>query len=536
MPGHLLLPAILLALPAAESGPPPREVRTIPLPPGVVAELGVEPPAGHSLPTPSLLRWSADGKRLLVVYPGTRTWRSLEEQGYTSGSQRSRPRHPTPSVLAVWDVARGEVVGRRECPGRVIDATLDRAGTTVRAAGDDYTFRTWSLGPPATETETTLDPKPTFSPDRVIELLPDGRLVTWLPPGTSLVADVYDATGKRVMSRTVAGRQPPLRARMVGEPPVIPLRPEPGVVIFPDGRRTDVVSGRRLPALELREPNTLTGRRRRVVADAALIAFPIEFTGIHVWESSTGRLVGQMSDSYPERTAAVLSPDGRWLAGANQDVVEFRSARLGVEPVRLPIQRAVALAFSPDGARLAVAQAGDGVRVWRVPAPTSNRDPERTPDDLWATLARSDAPAAWEALWHLLDHPPEATALLASRLKPAGGRDTAEQIARLDDDRYPVREAASKTLAGRAEAVEDDLRLALRKPKSEEQRIRLEALLGKLDPATPPEGEHLRALRAVWLLERLGTPEAKKLLERLAGGAAGSRVTREAKAALERVR
>lgn len=525
-----------LACPAAaEPGPMPREVRTKPLPPGVVAELGVAPPPGHALPAPSLLRWSADGTRLLAVYPGTRTWRSLEDQGFKVGSQRSRPRDPAPSVLAVWDVARREVVWRRECPGRVIDATLDRTGTTVRAAGDDYRFRTWSLGPPATETEAALDPKPKYSPYRVIELLPDGRLETWLPPGTSLVADVYDVTGQRVATRTVAGLPPPLRDRMVGQPPVVPLRPEPGVVIFPDGRRTDVVSGRRLPALELRERSTLTGRPW-LAADSALIACPLWGSGIHLWESLTGRPVGRVTDGYPEWTTAALSPDGRWLAGASQDAVELRSVRLGVEPVRLPIRGAKALAFSPDGSGLAVSQVGHGVHVWRVPAVTPNRGPERTPDDLWATLARPDAGAAWEALWHLLDHPAEATALLAARLKPAGEPDMAELVARLDDDRYVVREAASRELAGHAGAVEDDLRSAMRNPKSEEQRKRLEDLLAKRDPAAPPEGALLRALRAVWLLEQIGTADAKKLLERLAGGATGSRVTLEAKAALGRLK
>ena len=49
-----------------------------------------------------------------------------------------------------------------------------------------------------------------------------------------------------------------------------------------------------------------------------------------------------------------------------------------------------------------------------------------------------------------------------------------------------------------------------------------------------PEGEPLRAVRAVEVLERIGTPAARQLLETLSKGPA-SRTAREAKAALARI-
>jgi hypothetical protein len=45
----------------------------------------------------------------------------------------------------------------------------------------------------------------------------------------------------------------------------------------------------------------------------------------------------------------------------------------------------------------------------------------------------------------------------------------------------------------------------------------------------------LRQLRAIEVLERAGTAQAKKILSKLAGGAPDARLTREAKAALERL-
>jgi hypothetical protein len=46
----------------------------------------------------------------------------------------------------------------------------------------------------------------------------------------------------------------------------------------------------------------------------------------------------------------------------------------------------------------------------------------------------------------------------------------------------------------------------------------------------------VRALRAVEMLGRLGTPEARALLRELAGGGGESPLTRDARAALERLR
>jgi hypothetical protein len=51
-----------------------------------------------------------------------------------------------------------------------------------------------------------------------------------------------------------------------------------------------------------------------------------------------------------------------------------------------------------------------------------------------------------------------------------------------------------------------------------------------------PSPNRLRGLRALQVLEDVGTPEARKVLESLADGAAGAPLTRDAKAALERLR
>jgi hypothetical protein len=55
-------------------------------------------------------------------------------------------------------------------------------------------------------------------------------------------------------------------------------------------------------------------------------------------------------------------------------------------------------------------------------------------------------------------------------------------------------------------------------------------LLDKLEGAN-----RLRMLRAVEVLEHLDTPESRRLLQSLAGGASDARLTQEAKSALDRL-
>ena len=63
---------------------------------------------------------------------------------------------------------------------------------------------------------------------------------------------------------------------------------------------------------------------------------------------------------------------------------------------------------------------------------------------------------------------------------------------------------------------------------------RIEELLKKIEDGAV-SGERLREVRALEVLEGLGTPEARKLLEELAKGAADAALTQEAKASLERL-
>jgi len=90
-----------------------------------------------------------------------------------------------------------------------------------------------------------------------------------------------------------------------------------------------------------------------------------------------------------------------------------------------------------------------------------------------------------------------------------------------------------KELEALGPLAEASLRKALAGQPSLETRRHLETLLDRFDPARSAEG--LRMLRALEVLERVGTTEARRVLEAWAGGAAEATLTREAKAALDRL-
>jgi hypothetical protein len=79
-------------------------------------------------------------------------------------------------------------------------------------------------------------------------------------------------------------------------------------------------------------------------------------------------------------------------------------------------------------------------------------------------------------------------------------------------------------------AAEPLLRETAERSKSAEVRARAQRLLATL------EAERRCSSRAVEMLEMIGTPEARRLLSELARGASGAGLTRDAAAALERLR
>ena len=108
-------------------------------------------------------------------------------------------------------------------------------------------------------------------------------------------------------------------------------------------------------------------------------------------------------------------------------------------------------------------------------------------------------------------------------------------ITDLNSTKYAAREAATRELARLGVEAEPALRRALRDNLSVEAKRRVEALLEGPAPRSVPAGELLRRLRAIHVLEQIGSPEAARILQELAGGAPSARETLDARTADERL-
>jgi hypothetical protein len=160
-------------------------------------------------------------------------------------------------------------------------------------------------------------------------------------------------------------------------------------------------------------------------------------------------------------------------------------------------------------------------------------------ESLWKDLADADANRAYAAMWAFVRTPEKSIAFFERHLKPAVPPErkmVAQLIEELGHEKFAVRAKANGALEKLGDLVTGPLHEALRREQLVlEARQRVEKLIkGLRGPITSPE--RLRAIRAVEAIEYIGTPEARKLLQQIAQGAAGARLTVEAQEAVERLR
>ncbi|MDB5312168.1 MAG: hypothetical protein JWO38_6370 [Gemmataceae bacterium] len=343
------------------------------------------------------------------------------------------------------------------------------------------------------------------------------------PDGTGVVA--IDGSSRAVQLLTVDTGTPRVEFRFAPPWPVLTqgdLRHifSKRIAVSPDGR---------FVAVTVTLPDPKTGR--------------FDTADIFVGDAASGRQLAHLPRKGDVEFA--FSPDSRLLVTAEGDGVRLWETATWKVAGTIPppagtsaeVRRpwTTALAISPHGQLIATGHPDGAILLWDATLGHARR-PAGVDEAgrLWADLA-ADATAAYSAAWRLAGSPEAAVRLIRERLKPiepVPADEIRRLIAKLGADEFEARETAERQLRIYGERATAALREGLKTELTSEQRRRMELLL--VPPAAGPlaGGETLRGVRAVGMLERIGTPEARRVLDVIAGGAAGARLTREAKAAL----
>jgi WD40 repeat protein len=434
---------------------------------------------------PQLLAVTADGRRLLT------------EAG--------------DGQLRLSDIQTGKEVQRFDVRIRDNNARVGAA----RLAADGRTL--WTLTYPLPEITST------------IRIENQGTLMDW---------DV--ATGRHLASHPLMWQ---------GDMADFVIAPDGRTVALADGSVRDAQSGR----ARLKQPNPPLSYPIAFSADSRLVAAVADrahWNALAVYELLTGRPLVRVEAAVSWYSRLSFSPDGRLLIAAGRDALHVWEVSTGRRLLHLPATDrlpacvpglfATCLAVAPDGRSAATGHEDGTVLLWDL-APAWQRLAERpaalTAEQLeacWADLLQDDPRTAYPAMDRLAASPALALPLLRKQLRPVtiDSHWLTDRLAALDSADFVVREKASRDLESIVESIRPRLREKLENTSSAEVRNRLRRLL-ELPPLLRPSAETVRQLRALAVLERIASPQARALLGELARGEPDNRLTRAAAEALD---
>jgi WD40 repeat protein len=267
---------------------------------------------------------------------------------------------------------------------------------------------------------------------------------------------------------------------------------------------------------------------------------------IRLVEVVTGKEICRLQRHEGKAVALAWSQDGRLLVSGEQlndsvvptvnQTVRLWDSMTGQELARFGGFKwdVATVAFSPNEKQLFAGLNDGTILLWEVAAQPAAASPGKEDlEALWKELALDEPSRAHKALWSLVGAPKESVPFLRGRLKPVDGSVILKWIADLNSQTFVDRDAAANGLIKAGAQALGSMQTALKNKPSLETHRRLVQILKSLPEV--PDPDTVRTIRAIMVLERIGSTEAQAILESLAGGAAGARDTDEAKGSLDRL-